>query len=176
MRTHMIAIACILIAVLPASSRAEPGVKHALCGGSGLGLSHSAAVNLSSFIGRCAGSHVLETAVYAGKETDPVEFARSSVGSGLAARVGLDQSYPNPFNPSTSIRYSVKAASRVTLKIYDIKGELIRTLVDEEVSPGEHVVPWDGMNARGVGASSGIYLVRLETEWGVFSRKIILAK
>lgn len=172
----MIAIACVVAVLLPVASRAEPGVKHALCGGSGFCVSHSASVNLASFLGRCAGSHMLERAPYAGKGSDPGGFARGTSVSGFATRVGLDQSYPNPFNPSTSIRYSVKAASRVTLRIYDVSGGLIQTLVDADVSAGEHTVPWDGMNARGVRASSGIYFVRLETEWGVFSRKMILAK
>ena len=75
----------------------------------------------------------------------------------LPASYRLEQNYPNPFNPVTTIRYAVPAESRVVLKIYDVLGRVVATLVDEVQPPGERSVAWD---ARGM--ASGVYLYRLE--------------
>ncbi len=72
----------------------------------------------------------------------------------------LGQNYPNPFNPSTTIHYSIpgRANERVSLKIYDLRGRLIRTVVDEEKKPGIYFVHWDGRDERGQEVGSGIFL------------------
>lgn len=74
----------------------------------------------------------------------------------------LSQNYPNPFNPSTTIEYHLPQAANVTLRIYTITGEAIRTLVEGVENQGRKVVQWDGRNDAGTKVSSGIYLYSLQ--------------
>lgn len=85
--------------------------------------------------------------------TTPVKQSTWNVPTQLV----LEQNYPNPFNPSTTIRYSIPAAGRVTLKIYSMLGQLVTELVNEEQSMGWHEVQWDATVA------SGLYCYRIET-------------
>jgi hypothetical protein len=74
----------------------------------------------------------------------------------------LSQSFPNPFNPATTIRYGLPQASRVTLKIYNLLGAEVATLVEnEQKAAGYHTTIWDGRNAAGKGVASGVYFIRL---------------
>ena len=70
--------------------------------------------------------------------------------------------YPNPFNPVTTIRFSIKDAGKVTLKVYSIDGKLVKTLVNNEVAQGEYQVLWDGKNDSNVPVPSGTYLYKIE--------------
>jgi hypothetical protein len=88
----------------------------------------------------------------------------------------LSQNYPNPFNPITGIEYSLQKASRVRLKIFDVSGRLVRTLVDEVQNMGSKRVTWDGLNDQGRAVSSGIYFCRLEAGSSLASRKIVLLR
>ena len=74
----------------------------------------------------------------------------------------LDHARPNPFNPTTTIAYSLAGRSHVTIRVYDIAGRVVRTLVDGEAEPGEHAVIWDGATDAGQRAASGVYFVRME--------------
>jgi len=74
----------------------------------------------------------------------------------------LSQNYPNPFNPSTTIHYTLPAASNVTLNIYNILGQKVRTLVNEQQIVGEHVVRWDGTNDAKRSVATGVYFYRIE--------------
>lgn len=85
-------------------------------------------------------------------------------------------SYPNPFNPTTTIVYSIPSAGFVSLRIYDVTGRLVQTLKKEPNTSGEHRVVWDGRNAKGQMTSSGVYFVRLETGSAVLTRKVLLLK
>ncbi len=76
---------------------------------------------------------------------------------------GLEPCRPNPFNPRTSIRYSVAESGRASLRIYGVSGRVVRTLVDGPVEAGEHSLAWDGRNEAGDAVASGIYYLRLET-------------
>ena len=76
---------------------------------------------------------------------------------------GLEQNYPNPFNPSTTITFAVPEASEVTLAIYNLRGQLVRTLVSDQLSAGNHRVTWNGMDIQGNQVSSGVYLYQLRT-------------
>lgn len=78
---------------------------------------------------------------------DPIFAPENSVSS----------NYPNPFNPSTTISYSVKETSRVRIDVYNIKGQLVRTLVDEEKNTGQHMIQWHGVDNRGRTVASGVY-------------------
>ncbi len=92
----------------------------------------------------------------------------------------LSQNYPNPFNPVTRIQYdvpnSISGEMKVLIRIYDMRGRLIRTLLDEEKEPGSYSVVWDGKDERGEPVSSGVYLYRMES--GRFSslKKMIMIK
>ncbi len=80
---------------------------------------------------------------------------------GSIEEFSLSQNYPNPFNPSTQIEYSIPKASRVVLKIYNLYGQEIRTLMDEQQTPGIYRVIWDGRKETGRAISSGIYFAQI---------------
>ena len=90
----------------------------------------------------------------------------------------LAQNSPNPFNPATTISYSVPEGTsvQVTLKVYDIRGFLLRTLVDELREPGSYSVFWDGTDGTGRPVPSGIYLYRMQAGDFVQTRKMVLLK
>jgi len=92
------------------------------------------------------------------------------------SRFFLGQSYPNPFNPSTTIKFEVARATEVRLKIYDVAGRLVRTLVDEVRRPGTYTVVWDGTNDRDRRVASGLYFYRFEADQFVSTRKMMLLK
>tara|TARA_B110000263_G_scaffold192399_1_gene170386 strand:+ start:131 stop:3355 length:3225 start_codon:yes stop_codon:yes gene_type:complete len=75
----------------------------------------------------------------------------------------LSQNYPNPFNPNTTIEYTIPINRRVSVKIYNISGQLVRTLVNNEfMDAGKHKVMWNGKNSNGVAVSTGMYIYSLE--------------
>ena len=89
-------------------------------------------------------------------------------------KFALEQNYPNPFNPTTQIRFDLPAAGRVELKVYDILGHEVRTLVDGIRPAGSYSVTWDGRDATGKTVSSGIYLCRLKSGVLQQSMKMLL--
>ena len=88
----------------------------------------------------------------------------------------LNQNYPNPFNPETTINYSLKENSKVSLNIYNIKGQKVKQLVSDQLSAGQHSVIWNGKNDNGKSVSSGIYFYKLKA--GKYSKikKMLLLK
>lgn len=88
----------------------------------------------------------------------------------------LHQNYPNPFNPRTVVRYEVAKLSRVRIVVYDVRGRLVRTLVDGRKKPGHYGAVWDGKDDRGMPAASGVYLLRMETENFAQTRKMTLMR
>ncbi|MFH1681750.1 MAG: S8 family serine peptidase [Candidatus Eisenbacteria bacterium] len=88
----------------------------------------------------------------------------------------LEQNLPNPFNPMTEIRYTVPAFGRVSLCIHDISGRLVTALIDGAMPAGSHSALWDGRDAAGAEAASGVYFVRLRDGEGVLTRKITLVR
>lgn len=88
----------------------------------------------------------------------------------------LEQNFPNPFNPTTSIRYQVKSNDQVKLIIYDLLGRQVKTLVNEAQPAGYHQVLWDGTDDNNAPASSGVYIYRLQADHRVYSRKMVLLK
>ncbi len=93
-----------------------------------------------------------------------------------AGRVALDQNAPNPFNPNTTIAFSLPRRGPVKLQVFDVRGRLVRTLVDEVRAPGRHSVVWDGTDDAGVGAASGVYLYRLTAAGEMRQNKMTLVK
>ncbi len=89
----------------------------------------------------------------------------------------LGQNHPNPFNPSTTIRFCVENPAEVTsLKIYNLKGQLVRTLINAPLSGGEHQQSWNGMDDEGNPVSSGVYLYRLQNGNSITMKKMVLSK
>ncbi len=88
----------------------------------------------------------------------------------------LSQNYPNPFNATTEIRFSLERAADVTLTVYNLLGQEVKTLVEGRITAGEHRVTWDGRDDSGNMCASGIYMYRFESEETVLSRKMILLK
>ena len=83
----------------------------------------------------------------------------------------LEQNFPNPFNPSTTIRFSVPRRSNVTIAVYDILGRIVATLGDKLYDAGTYSVTWNAVNS-----ASGMYIVRMQTDQFSASKKIILTK
>jgi len=90
------------------------------------------------------------------------------------ARFALGQNVPNPFNPATTIHFSLAAESEVRLHVFDVAGRLVRTLADGRVGAGAHAVQWDGRDERGGHVASGIYLYQLVTPKEKAERKMVL--
>jgi endo-1,4-beta-xylanase len=91
--------------------------------------------------------------------------------STLPTKYELDQNYPNPFNPSTKIRYSIVTASRVTLKLYDILGREVQTLVNEEQVAGQYTLTFNAQNL-----ASGIYFYQITAGNFTATKKLMLLK
>ncbi len=94
-----------------------------------------------------------------------------------AARVlALDQNRPNPFRGRTAISYQLPASGRVSLKVYNISGQLVKTLVEGRQTAGGHRADWDGRDNAGRSSSAGVYIYRLSTEQGELTGKMVLLK
>lgn len=94
----------------------------------------------------------------------------------LPNKFALYQNFPNPFNPSTTIDFSVARESLVTIKIINLLGKEINTLVNEIVDVGYHNIQWDGKNSFGTSVPSGIYIYQLESDEISLNKKMILMK
>jgi hypothetical protein len=89
----------------------------------------------------------------------------------------LSQNYPNPFNPVTTILFAVPVKSRVTIKVYNIMGQLVKTLLAETMDSGNYHINWDGKDDRGLKLASGLYIYQLKTGTGrKLTGKMILLK
>lgn len=105
------------------------------------------------------------------------EFRSPIVTVSSAALVAaLDQNRPNPFNPTTMIRFVTPERAHVSLVVYDAAGRRVRTLLDERRDIGTHEVHWDGRDDLGAAQSSGVYFYRLQSGAHVESRKMVLLK
>jgi hypothetical protein len=81
----------------------------------------------------------------------------------LAQDFALAKSYPNPFNPATTISFNISSPSLVSVKVFNIMGQEVRTLFAGESSPGENTLVWDGKNEDGIAVSAGVYLVQMRS-------------
>ncbi len=88
----------------------------------------------------------------------------------------LEQNYPNPFNLKTSMSFKIPYGCRVSLKIYNLAGQLVNTLVDGKMEKGQHTIFWDGSNSAGDPVASGIYFYKLTASDFVSVKKMILLK
>jgi hypothetical protein len=93
-----------------------------------------------------------------------------------ALALALEQNIPNPFNPTTRIPFSVDRPARVALRIYDVRGAHVVTLVDDDLPEGRHSADWSGVNAKGQPVASGVYLYTLTVGGRNLARKMLLMK
>jgi hypothetical protein len=103
----------------------------------------------------------------------------SDVDEGVSDKITdffLGQNYPNPFNLNTEISFQLPKECKVELKIYNLKGQKVKTLVQEEMTRGVHTLNWDGKDNAGHSVASGIYFFKLKTSDFVCVRKMVLLK
>ncbi|HGY56554.1 MAG TPA: T9SS type A sorting domain-containing protein [Caldithrix abyssi] len=113
-----------------------------------------------------------------------VMVENDSVMTGIAVEPGrqvlktytLHQNYPNPFNPTTTIAYELATTENISLKIYDVLGREVKTLVNGVVPAGKHTISWDGTNNAGNKVSSGVYIYSLEVGNHKLHKRMTLMK
>ncbi len=101
------------------------------------------------------------------------------LGVSTEARSSIERAFPNPFNPLIRIAFTVPAPGprvRASLRVYDVSGRLVRTLLDGSVAPGRHEAAWDGRTEDGRLAGSGVYVCRLECRGQRASAKLTLLR
>lgn len=115
--------------------------------------------------------------------TDFVEYTQSNTSSQpvlIPEMTELHQSFPNPYKPDrdikTEISFSIPISQKVSLQIYNLKGQLIKTLSDDYLSAGKHSIIWDGKSEAGTPVASGIYFYSLTTKNRVLNRKVIIIR
>jgi len=101
---------------------------------------------------------------------------KEKLGDNLPYRFELSQNYPNPFNPVTTMEYNLPRKSNVTIEVYNVLGQKIRTLLDREKSAGSYTITWDGKTANGQPAATGVYLYSFQAGDYVETKKMILLK
>lgn len=101
----------------------------------------------------------------------------TAVTDAVPSTVVLHKNYPNPFNPRTTIRYSLPKESSVRLEVFDASGRRVRTLVNErQPGPGHYEIVWDGIDAAGLRVSSGVYLYQLRAGDVMETKRMVLLK
>lgn len=177
----MIRIVCCIVAMAvllaPCVSGAN-SVKHVKIAHSGSCVLSSQGVSMTGTLGR---AFSLQPLRYLGaksgfkiSESEGAPENPADVALGQAF-TGLGSVYPNPFGRSTSISYMLDAPSHVSIRIYDVSGRMVRTLVEEMKPPGElHVVTWDGTSDHGSTLHGGVYFCRFECKGLVQTKKLVL--
>jgi formylglycine-generating enzyme required for sulfatase activity len=106
--------------------------------------------------------------------TGTIDLTITSVGSSIPQSFALGQNFPNPFNPTTAIPFTLPQSGAAKLIIYNIMGQNIRTLVNGYLSSGAHTMIWDGRDDRGAGVGAGIYFYLLTFGKESMARKMLL--
>lgn len=119
-----------------------------------------------------AAHHMLDILRWFGNEIDDPTGGDAPPGF----ENSLSQNYPNPFNPATTIRFSIRVKGRVNLSIYNVAGQLVRTLIDEVRPANIYAQAWDGRDNGGRPAASGVYFCRLTAPGFAQTRKMVLLK
>ncbi len=94
----------------------------------------------------------------------------------IPEKFALGQNYPNPFNPTTTISLALPTEGRVSLKVYNIMGQVVNTLIDEIMPAGYHEITWNGTDQNGDQVSSGVYFYKLESDNFSETKKMIMLK
>lgn len=104
------------------------------------------------------------------------DFSDADPGAGAPRRTALYANTPNPFNPVTTIPFDLARDAHVQLRVYDVFGRLVRTLVDGSLERKRHRIVWDGVDDAGTPVSSGVYFYRLETDGYTDAHKMIVLR
>lgn len=113
---------------------------------------------------------------YYGIFRDNTVSAINESNASTPSEFNLEQNYPNPFNPVTMIRFSVSVQSTITIKIFNIMGQEIKTLTQRNYQPGTYQISWDGTNNQNITVSSGIYIYQLKSDKYTAMKKMLLIK
>ena len=100
----------------------------------------------------------------------------SNDNANVAERFMLHQNFPNPFNPLTTLRYDLPEDSFVKIRVFDMSGNEVKTLVNETKGAGFNSVQWNATNNQGEPISAGVYLYSIEADDFIQTRKMILLK
>jgi hypothetical protein len=106
---------------------------------------------------------------------DNWNFVGTAVGDVPPPRLSL-RAAPNPFNPSTNLHYGVPSAGKVTIRVYGVRGELVRTILSARREPGVYMESWDGRDDDGTAVATGLYLCRIESNGASVVKKLVLLK
>tara|TARA_B100001029_G_scaffold41239_1_gene32144 strand:- start:280 stop:819 length:540 start_codon:yes stop_codon:yes gene_type:complete len=109
-------------------------------------------------------------------DLDYVNRTAEEILSNIPSEFSLGQNYPNPFNPLTKMDYTLPKRSRVNISIYNVLGQEIVTLVNEEQSYGYHSIAWNGTDQMGRAMASGVYFTRMVSETFSQTKKMLLLK
>jgi mannosyl-glycoprotein endo-beta-N-acetylglucosaminidase len=123
-------------------------------------------------VGQDFSRSVADTVSIAWDEPVGVPQERDDEGSVLPGDFGLHQNYPNPFNPGTRIRYQIPTACHLTIRIFNVRGQQVATLMDDRLQRGGYTAWWDGCDERGEKLSTGVYFCSLRA--GSFEKTIKL--
>lgn len=148
-------------------------------GPKGFKVSSSGVVSWTPKPNQVGSNHVeIQATNAAGSDVQAFDVVVSSNRSGQRSAdvTALYGNHPNPFNPTTTITYSVQTPMHVSVRIYDVSGKLVRTLVDESRESGVFEVVWDGRDNAGHSLSSGVYFYQLKGTGIVETRKMVLMK
>jgi hypothetical protein len=114
---------------------------------------------------------------FSGNEGKPAKVhAATGVGDTPSSYILSVSNYPNPFNPRTTVKYTIPGHARVSVRVFDASGALVATLFDGERAAGAYSVEWDGRGANGLALSSGVYFARVSSNGETRTKKMVLLK
>jgi parallel beta-helix repeat protein/predicted outer membrane repeat protein len=126
------------------------------------------------------GTVLSDMGAFCGGDSAEVSIGDIEKNNRIPLHFSLAQNYPNPFNPTTTISFDIPGDNArkqyVSMKIFDLRGRHVRTLLDSTLEPGNHRLVWDGRNGQGEYVSSGIYLYTLRSEDKTYTRKMVISK
>lgn len=179
-RSSLVVLATLLCCCIPSSVESATEVTRAVFG-SGGGQAAGSSMSVSYTVGQLTVARAQSANIEVGAgfwppQYDSVTGMPEIVTPSHPVTYRLHQNLPNPFNPRTTIRYDLPVDSRVRLRLYDVAGRLIRTLVDGFEQAGARGVVWEGLDDHGSPVSSGIYIYTLETPEYRASGKLALVR
>ena len=125
-------------------------------------------------------TETVENVIVYANQTTTQNFIMTAVDNDdnvqIPVATSLNGNYPNPFNPETTISFSLKEPANVSIEIYNVQGKLVRTLVNEERTAGNYTVIWDGRDSGGRNVASGVYYYRMRAGKYSSTRKMIMLK
>ena len=119
------------------------------------------------------------TAVYTTDESDAIIWEGGPVSADdpdVIVRTALGTNFPNPFNPVTNISFALVQTEKVNIDIYNVRGEKVKTLVNDEMERGHHSVIWNGRDNSGKNVASGVYFYKMKAGRYTSTKKMILMK